>query len=102
MIRAGIYGATGYTGWELVKILQRHPAVEIAFVATRSQAGKTLRDLFPAAPRPPSPGHGSGVMGCLSRERADTQTPTARPLWPGGFLIRRLGRLKKRTSRQDR
>ena len=53
MIRAGIYGATGYTGWELVKILQRHPAVEIAFVATRSQAGKTLRDLFPAAPRLP-------------------------------------------------
>jgi N-acetyl-gamma-glutamyl-phosphate reductase len=50
MIRAGIYGATGYTGWELVKILQRHPAADIAFVATRSQAGKTLRDLFPAAP----------------------------------------------------
>ena len=53
MIRAGIYGATGYTGWELVKILQRHPAAEIAFVATRSQAGKTLRELFPAAPRLP-------------------------------------------------
>ena len=50
MIRAGIYGATGYTGWELVKILQRHPAADIAFVASRSQAGKTLRDLFPAAP----------------------------------------------------
>jgi N-acetyl-gamma-glutamyl-phosphate reductase len=50
MVRAGIYGATGYTGWELVKILQRHPAAEIAFVASRSQAGQTLRDLFPAAP----------------------------------------------------
>ena len=50
MIRAGIYGATGYTGLELVKILQRHPAADIAFVASRSQAGKNLRDLFPAAP----------------------------------------------------
>lgn len=50
MIRAGIFGATGYTGLELVKILRRHPAVEVAFVTSQSHAGKTLRDVFPAAP----------------------------------------------------
>lgn len=50
MIKAGIYGATGYTGWELVKLLQRHPAAGIAFVTSQSQAGQTLRDVFPAAP----------------------------------------------------
>lgn len=50
MIKAGIFGATGYTGWELVKLLRRHPAADIAFVTSQSQAGKTLRDVFPAAP----------------------------------------------------
>ena len=53
MIKAGIYGATGYTGYELVKILQRHPAAEIAFVTSQSHAGKTLRDVFPGAPALP-------------------------------------------------
>ena len=53
MIKAGIFGATGYTGLELVKLLRRHPAADIAFVASQSQAGKTLRDIFPAAPALP-------------------------------------------------
>ena len=50
MIKAGIYGATGYTGYELVKILQRHPAVEITFLTSQSHAGKTLREVFAGAP----------------------------------------------------
>lgn len=50
MIRAGIYGATGYTGLELVKLLQRHPAAEIAFVTSQSQAGKSLRNILAGAP----------------------------------------------------
>lgn len=53
MIRVGIYGATGYTGYELVKLLQRHPAAEIAFATSQSHAGKTLADVFPAAPALP-------------------------------------------------
>jgi len=50
MIKAGIYGATGYTGWELVQLLQRHPAADIAFATSQSQAGQTLRDVFPTRP----------------------------------------------------
>ncbi|MBK9052993.1 MAG: hypothetical protein IPL78_19390 [Chloroflexi bacterium] len=50
MIRVGIYGTTGYTGVELVKILQRHPQAEIVFATSASSAGKSLRDLFAAAP----------------------------------------------------
>ncbi|MFO7662735.1 MAG: NAD(P)-binding domain-containing protein, partial [Chloroflexota bacterium] len=53
MIKVGIYGATGYTGLELVRLLQRHPAAEIVFATSQSQAGKTLRQLFPAAPALP-------------------------------------------------
>lgn len=53
MIQTGIYGATGYTGWELVKLLGRHPAAEIVFTTSQSHAGKTLRDVFPGAPALP-------------------------------------------------
>lgn len=47
MARVGIYGATGYTGFELIKILARHPEVEIAFATARSAAGQLLSDVFP-------------------------------------------------------
>lgn len=47
MPRIGIYGATGYTGFELIKLLARHPDVEIAFATARSDAGKKLSDIYP-------------------------------------------------------
>ena len=53
MVKVGIYGATGYTGLELVKLLRRHPAADIAFIVSQSQAGQTLRDVFAAAPALP-------------------------------------------------
>lgn len=46
-ITAGILGATGYTGFETVTILAKHPEVEIRFAASRSNAGKNVRDLYP-------------------------------------------------------
>ena len=53
MIRAGIFGATGYTGFELVKILTHHPDVDIAFITSQSYAGQLLSDLYPTAPNLP-------------------------------------------------
>lgn len=47
MIRVGIFGATGYTGIELVKIFARHPQVEIKFATSDSYVGKLLSDAFP-------------------------------------------------------
>lgn len=47
MIRAGVLGATGYTGFETIKVLARHPAIELLFATARSDAGKPLGDLFP-------------------------------------------------------
>ena len=32
MIKIGIFGATGYTGLELLKVLQRHPATHITWL----------------------------------------------------------------------
>lgn len=41
-IRAGIIGAAGYTGGELIRVLLNHPAVEIVFVQSRSNAGNPI------------------------------------------------------------
>ena len=40
--RAGIVGAAGYTGGELVRLLLLHPHIELVFAFSRSQAGKAI------------------------------------------------------------
>lgn len=42
MIKVGIIGGAGYTGGELLRILIHHPAIEIVFVNSKSQAGKPV------------------------------------------------------------
>lgn len=46
-IKAGIIGATGYAGVELVRLLLRHPDVEVAAVSSVSFEGKPLSDVYP-------------------------------------------------------
>ena len=46
-IKAGIIGATGYAGAELVKLLINHPGVEIAAVSSVSYEGKKLSEVYP-------------------------------------------------------
>src|ERR1700759_3353167 len=45
--RVGILGASGYTGAELVRLLLRHPRVEIALLTADRRAGQEMRDVFP-------------------------------------------------------
>jgi len=47
MVRIGVYGATGYTGFELLRLLRRHPQTELVFATSESAAGQTLADLYP-------------------------------------------------------
>lgn len=47
MIRAGIYGATGYTGYELLKILARHPRAAVAFASSTTYAGMRYCEVYP-------------------------------------------------------
>jgi N-acetyl-gamma-glutamyl-phosphate reductase len=42
MIKAGIVGGAGYTGGELIRLLLNHPAVELSFVHSKSNAGNPL------------------------------------------------------------
>ncbi|WP_461534280.1 N-acetyl-gamma-glutamyl-phosphate reductase [Sinomicrobium sp.] len=45
MIQAGIIGGAGYTAGELIRLLLHHPAVEINFVYSTSNAGNLLSDV---------------------------------------------------------
>src|ERR1700760_246514 len=45
---AAIFGATGYTGEELVRRLARHPLVEIVALTSRQAVGKSASDVFPS------------------------------------------------------
>jgi N-acetyl-gamma-glutamyl-phosphate reductase len=45
--KIGVLGASGYTGAELVRLLLRHPRVEIALLTADRRAGKTMADVFP-------------------------------------------------------
>ncbi|MBO9617672.1 MAG: N-acetyl-gamma-glutamyl-phosphate reductase [Niabella sp.] len=45
MIKAGIIGGAGYTGGELIRLLINHPEVKLAFIHSRSNAGKLVTDV---------------------------------------------------------
>ncbi len=47
MLSCAVVGATGYTGAELIKILLRHPRVQITHLTTRQDAAIPLRTLVP-------------------------------------------------------
>ena len=46
MIKAGIIGATGYAGGELVRILSGHPDVEIVWYGSRSYIDQKYADVY--------------------------------------------------------
>jgi N-acetyl-gamma-glutamyl-phosphate reductase len=47
LIKAGVFGASGYTGFELINLLMRHPGVEVVFATSESAAGQPLSTLYP-------------------------------------------------------
>lgn len=47
---AGVVGATGSTGVELMRCLAAHPGIDLRFGTSREFAGRPLRDVDPAAP----------------------------------------------------
>ena len=47
MIKVGIVGGTGYTGVELLRLLSKHPQVELVAITSRSEAGQAVADMYP-------------------------------------------------------
>jgi N-acetyl-gamma-glutamyl-phosphate reductase len=91
MIRAGIFGVTGYTGFELAQILHRHPHTEIVFATARSAAGKRLSEVFPTSLELPiitaeeaNPGAADVVFCCLPH---GTTVPTVQRALAAGSRV---------------
>ena len=46
MIKVGVFGATGYAGVELIRLLSTHKHVELKMVSSQTFAGKPLSDVY--------------------------------------------------------
>lgn len=47
-VRAGIVGASGYTGAELLRLLAAHPQMNVEAASGATQAGQPIADLYPS------------------------------------------------------
>ena len=48
MIRIGIVGGTGYTGVELLRLLDQHPEADVRAITSRKDAGTPVAQMFPS------------------------------------------------------
>lgn len=48
--RLGLIGARGYVGSELIRLIQAHPNIELAYVSSREREGQLLTDFENSAP----------------------------------------------------
>ena len=47
MIKAGIIGATGFTGFELIRLILRHPKMQLTLITSRTEEGVAVAKWFP-------------------------------------------------------
>uniref|UniRef100_A0A7C5AKW4 N-acetyl-gamma-glutamyl-phosphate reductase n=1 Tax=Desulfobacca acetoxidans TaxID=60893 RepID=A0A7C5AKW4_9BACT len=50
-VKVAVFGASGYTGLELLRLLARHPGVELTAVTSREYQGRPVDQVFPALAR---------------------------------------------------
>jgi N-acetyl-gamma-glutamyl-phosphate reductase len=48
MIKVAIVGGTGYTGVELLRLLEGHPQAEVRTITSRKEAGMPVAEMFPS------------------------------------------------------
>ena len=46
--KVAVFGASGYTGLELMRLLARHPGVDLALLTSREYQGRPVAEVFPA------------------------------------------------------
>lgn len=51
MVRVAVAGASGYTGVELIRLLSRHPRVQLRTITSRGQSGQRVDEYYPALKR---------------------------------------------------
>ena len=64
MIKAGVIGASGYTGLELLRLLAGHPQVQLDVVTSAAEQGRSVSDVFP------------GLRGALDLKFSARETQT--------------------------
>ncbi|MEK6600680.1 MAG: N-acetyl-gamma-glutamyl-phosphate reductase, partial [Candidatus Binatota bacterium] len=47
-LRVAVFGATGYAGVELLRILVNHPKVSLTVLTSRQFAGKRIEEIYPS------------------------------------------------------
>src|SRR5438128_8128992 len=47
LAKVGVLGASGYTGAELIRLLLRHPRIEIVLLTADRRAGQEMSEVFP-------------------------------------------------------
>lgn len=47
LVKVAVVGASGYSGQELIRILMRHPGVDLVCVTSRQLAGKSIAQVYP-------------------------------------------------------
>lgn len=62
--RIAIFGASGYAGGELVRLVDAHPSMDIGYLGAHSRSGSKLSEVHPHLPG------GNRVFGSLSSDRA--------------------------------
>lgn len=53
VIKAGLVGVTGYAGMELARLMTHHSSMELVRATSRSEAGKSLAEIYPFLTRLP-------------------------------------------------
>lgn len=54
-MKTAIVGASGYTGGELIKLIDAHPEFDLVYLGAHSHAGGVLGEVHPHLPRPERP-----------------------------------------------
>jgi N-acetyl-gamma-glutamyl-phosphate reductase len=93
MIKVGIVGATGYGGVELVRLLKRHPQVELAYLTSETYAGQRMEEVYP---------HLRGVAAPLSALEAEELAAAAEFIFlalPSGQAMHLVPRLLAKGKR---
>jgi N-acetyl-gamma-glutamyl-phosphate reductase len=50
-VKVAVFGASGYAGLELMRLLARHPRVELTYLTSREYQGRPVDSVFPALAR---------------------------------------------------
>ena len=68
MLKVAILGASGYTGAELVRLVETHPRMQIAALTANARAGATMAEVFPPEARWTHPKGGMFLWGILPED----------------------------------